>query len=45
MTADEMLDCYCHVAHEETGSWSEAARRLNVDRRTVKIRAEAWRAR
>ncbi len=43
-TADELLDRYCAHVYARTGSWSEAARRLGLDRRTVKartIRAES----
>jgi DNA-binding NtrC family response regulator len=38
LTADELLDAYCALVHARTGSFVEAARRLGLDRRTVRAR-------
>jgi len=38
MTADELLRRYCTLVYEMTGSYEETARRLNMDRRTVKAK-------
>jgi len=38
LTADELLTAYCRHVHSKTGSFAEAARRLGLDRRTVKAR-------
>jgi MoxR-like ATPase len=35
-TADELLSRYCTLVYRETGSYEETARRLQIDRRTVK---------
>ena len=35
-TADELLSRYCTIMYAKTGSYEEAARRLHIDRRTVK---------
>jgi transcriptional regulator with GAF, ATPase, and Fis domain len=35
LTADELLSWYCTLVFAETGSYSETARRLKLDRRTV----------
>ncbi|MGH7306124.1 MAG: sigma 54-interacting transcriptional regulator, partial [Candidatus Rokuibacteriota bacterium] len=36
LDADELLRRYCTLVYAETGSYQETARRLNLDRRTVK---------
>jgi transcriptional regulator with PAS, ATPase and Fis domain len=36
VTADELLSRYCGVVYGQTGSYEETARRLKLDRRTVK---------
>jgi transcriptional regulator with AAA-type ATPase domain len=36
MTADELLRRYCALVYSRTGSYEETARRLGLDRRTVK---------
>ncbi len=36
LTADEMLRRYCTMVYSQTGSYEETARRLRLDRRTVK---------
>jgi DNA-binding NtrC family response regulator len=38
MTADELLSRYCTLVYQMTGSYEETARRLNIDRRTVKAK-------
>ena len=40
MDAEALLDRYCALVYGQAGSWVEAARRLGLDRRTVKARAE-----
>ena len=40
LTADEVLDRYCTVVYAQTGNYAEAARRLGLDRRTVKTRID-----
>ncbi|HEV8581643.1 MAG TPA: sigma 54-interacting transcriptional regulator [Thermoanaerobaculia bacterium] len=40
LSADEVLDRYCTLIYAETGSYQEAARRLGLDRRTVKARVD-----
>jgi len=39
-TADQLLDRYCRLVYEQTGSYVETARRLGLDRRTVRARVE-----
>jgi DNA-binding NtrC family response regulator len=39
LSADELLDRYCAIVHRSSGSYEAAARRLGLDRRTVKARA------
>jgi transcriptional regulator with AAA-type ATPase domain len=41
LTAEELLRHYCALVFAETGSYAETARRLDLDRRTVKSRVEA----
>jgi hypothetical protein len=41
LTADELLRHYCTVVHAQTGSYGETARRLDIDRRTVKSRIDS----
>ena len=36
LTADELLRRYCQLVYRSTGSYEETARRLGIDRRTVK---------
>jgi transcriptional regulator with PAS, ATPase and Fis domain len=38
MTAEELLGLYCRLVYEQTGSYEETARRLAIDRRTVKAK-------
>jgi hypothetical protein len=38
MTADELLRRYCTHVYRQTGSYEETARRLQIDRRTVKAK-------
>jgi DNA-binding NtrC family response regulator len=39
LSADELLDRYCASVYRSSGSYEAAARRLGLDRRTVKARA------
>jgi hypothetical protein len=41
LTADRLLQKYCAHIYRQTGSYEEAARRLRLDRRTVKAKALA----
>jgi transcriptional regulator of acetoin/glycerol metabolism len=36
LTADQLLQRYCTLVYSQTGSYEETARRLQLDRRTVK---------
>ena len=38
LTADELLQRYCSIVYGQTHNLEETARRLNLDRRTVKAR-------
>ena len=38
MTADDLLSRYCALVYSMTGSYEETARRLEMDRRTVKAK-------
>ena len=40
LTADELLRCYCTHLYAQTGSYEQAARRLKLDRRTVKSKID-----
>jgi DNA-directed RNA polymerase specialized sigma24 family protein len=40
LSADELLRRYCTLVYAETGSYQETARRLNIDRRTVKDKVD-----
>ena len=40
LTADQLLSRYCTLAYARTGSYEQAARRLALDRRTVKSRVD-----
>jgi hypothetical protein len=41
MTAEQMLSRYCALVYRQTGSYEETARRLRLDRRTVKSKVLA----
>lgn len=40
LTADELLTKYCTLVYSQTGSYQETARRLGLDRRTVKAKID-----
>jgi DNA-binding NtrC family response regulator len=40
LTADELLRRYCTLVYAQTGSYEETARRLQLDRRTVKSKID-----
>jgi transcriptional regulator with GAF, ATPase, and Fis domain len=40
LTADELLGRYCTIVYLQTGSYEQAARRLALDRRTVKAKVD-----
>jgi DNA-binding NtrC family response regulator len=40
LSAEEVLNRYCTLVYAETGSYQDAARRLGLDRRTVKARVD-----
>jgi len=40
LNADELLRRYCTLVYAETGSYQETARRLDLDRRTVKDKVD-----
>ena len=42
LTADELLAWYSALVYRQSGSFEEAARRLALDRRTVKAKVEFW---
>ena len=41
LTADELLGRYVTIVYSRTGSYEETARRLGLDRRTVKAKVDA----
>lgn len=41
MSPEEVLRRYCTLVYARTGSYEEAARRLELDRRTVKSRVDS----
>jgi len=41
LTADELLERYCEIVYRQCRSYEAAARRLGLDRRTVKARVQA----
>ena len=45
LTADELLERYCAIVQSQTGSYHETARRLGIDRRTVRVKIAAYRRR
>jgi len=40
LTAEELLRYYCTYVYAQTGSYQETARRLDLDRRTVRTRVD-----
>ncbi|MFC1640183.1 hypothetical protein ACFL3B_05410 [Gemmatimonadota bacterium] len=40
LTANELLAKYCTLVYSQTGSYQETARRLSLDRRTVKAKVD-----
>ena len=43
LTADELLRWYCTLVYAQTGSYEETARRLQLDRRTIKSKIDRQR--
>jgi DNA-binding NtrC family response regulator len=41
LSAEQLLSRYCTVVYSKTGSYEETARRLGIDRRTVKSKIDA----
>ena len=41
-TAEELLGCYAAVVYRSTGSYEATAKRLELDRRTVKAKVESY---
>jgi DNA-binding CsgD family transcriptional regulator len=41
LTAEQVLSRYCTFVYGQTGSYEETARRLKLDRRTVKAKIMA----
>ena len=42
LTADQLLARYCALVYAETRSYQETARRLDLDRRTVKSKVDQY---
>ena len=42
LSADEVITHYAALVYRQTGTWEEAAKRLGLDRRTVKTKVEAF---
>ena len=40
LTAEQLLQRYCTIVYAQTGSYDETARRLDIDRRTVKAKID-----
>jgi transcriptional regulator with AAA-type ATPase domain len=40
MDVERLLDVYCTLGYQKTGSFSEAGRRIGIDRRTIKARLD-----
>ena len=40
ITAEQLLQRYCTIVYAQTGSYEETARRLDIDRRTVKAKID-----
>ena len=40
LTAEQLLSRYCTIVYRQTGSYEETARRLQLDRRTVKSKVD-----
>jgi DNA-binding NtrC family response regulator len=41
LTAEQLLSRYCAIVYQQTGSYEETARRVGLDRRTVKSKVDA----
>ena len=41
LSADDVLSRYCALVYKQCGSYQETARRVGLDRRTVKTRVQA----
>jgi transcriptional regulator with PAS, ATPase and Fis domain len=42
LAAEELIEHYAALVHRQTGTYEETARRLGLDRRTVKAKVEAY---
>jgi predicted DNA-binding protein (UPF0251 family) len=40
LTADELLQAYCRLVYQRWGSFEQAAKRLQLDRRTVRAKVD-----
>jgi hypothetical protein len=41
LTAEQMLSRYCTIVYRQTGGYEETARRVQLDRRTVKSKIDS----